>query len=360
MSTESQYNVIGLMSGTSLDGLDIAFCRFELNHDEWSFRVIEAETIPYSEEWQTRLSNADSGSAFDLVKTDVEYGHFLGKRTKEFIERHRVRPDFIASHGHTIFHQPHKMITWQIGQGSAIMAETSLPVICDFRSADVAFGGQGAPLVPIGDRFLFPAYDYCLNLGGFANISFEKEKRRIAFDICPCNIVLNSLAGHLGKGYDEGGKLAMMGKPDESLIAELNVLKFYTSPPPKSLGKEWVVKEFLPILDKYNISVYDKMRSVTEHIAYQLNRVIRKEENTHVLITGGGAYNSFLIHRFTEISGIPVILPENEIINYKEALIFAFLGVLRWRCETNCLSSYTGASADNIGGAVYTFPAGKQ
>ena len=208
MYIKDHYKVIGLMSGTSLDGADIAYCTFRLINNKWNYELLQVETIPYSQEWRSRLSSVEKGSALDLAITDSDYGCYLGQLTRNFIVTHELTPDFISSHGHTIFHQPEKKLTLQIGKGSAIVAETGHPVICDFRSLDVNLGGQGAPLVPIGDRLLFNDFDFCLNLGGFANISFEKEEKRIAFDICPVNIVLNYLAGRVGKPYDPSGEMA--------------------------------------------------------------------------------------------------------------------------------------------------------
>jgi anhydro-N-acetylmuramic acid kinase len=350
---KDNYRVTGLMSGTSLDGVDIAFCTFSLKSGKWTYILEKAETIAYSNEWKTRLSNLENERAIEFVKTDAEYGHYLGKITKEFHQKHNLIPDFIASHGHTIFHRPERKFTSQIGDGSSIAAETGIPVVCDFRSADIALGGQGAPLVPIGDQFLFGNYDYCLNLGGFANISFKQSDDRIAFDICPVNVVLNHLASFLHKEYDEYGILARNGLLGNPLLEELNTLKYYSIPPPKSLGKEWVLKEVYPLIERFEIPVEDKLRTFTEHIAVQIANIVGTTSQSSMLITGGGTFNNFLIERIRERTGMNLILPDNLTINFKEALIFAFLGVLRWREEINCLKSCTGASHNNIGGAIY-------
>ena len=196
------------MSGTSLDGVDIAYCTFSNSEDHWKYDLVHAETIPYSLSWKNRLSSVEKGTAFEFASTDIEYGQLLGKLTMDFITKHNLSPDFISSHGHTIYHQPLKKITYQIGKGSSIASKTGYPVICDFRSLDVALDGQGAPLVPIGDRRLFSEFDFCLNLGGFANISYENQGERTAFDICPVNIVLNYLAGRVGKSFDPSGEMA--------------------------------------------------------------------------------------------------------------------------------------------------------
>jgi len=347
------YKVTGLMSGTSLDGVDIAFCTFTLGEGRWGYKIEKAETISYPDEWRTRLSNVENKSALDFVKADTEYGHYLGKLTREFHLNYNLKPDFIASHGHTIFHQPENGFTFQIGKGSAIAAETRIPVVCDFRSTDVALGGQGAPLVPIGDQLLFGDYDSCFNLGGFANVSFLKSGKRIAYDICPVNIVLNHLASLVKKNFDEDGNLARKGKVDRLLLNALNSLPFYKQTPPKSLGKEWVIHEIHPILQSFDIPVEDKLRTFTEHIATQIADSIDAKNKSAILITGGGAFNSFLIERICEQAGITIKLPDPLTINFKEALIFAFLGALRWREEINCLKSCTGATHDSSGGAIY-------
>jgi anhydro-N-acetylmuramic acid kinase len=351
------YKAIGVMSGTSLDGLDIAYCTFTEKNNNWSYRIEKAETIKYSTSWKKQLDNVGEKSALDLAKTNSDYGHYIGKEVYRFIKKYSLSPDFISSHGHTIFHQADKKITFQIGSGAAIAAECNLPVICDLRSMDVALGGQGAPLVPIGDHFLFSEYDYCLNLGGFANISYTHQKRRIAFDICPVNIVINELANQGGKEFDNKGSIAQKGKINTKLLKELNAIKFYHQEKsgPKSLGKEWVIKSFYPILSKYKISLSDKLRTITEHIALKIAEATNYKQTAknRLLITGGGVYNDFLLERISAHIDHKIIIPDKKTIEFKEALIFAFLGVLRVSEEVNCLRSVTGALKNNVGGAIY-------
>jgi anhydro-N-acetylmuramic acid kinase len=341
------------MSGTSLDGLDIASCEFTRQQNRWTFNIQCAETIPYTESWKSLLSNLESGTALDLVTADIEYGHLLGRLTRDFIERNKLVPDFIASHGHTIFHQPDKKMTSQIGRGSAIAAETGLRVVCDFRSLDVALGGQGAPLVPIGDALLFKDFDFCLNIGGFANISYQTENVRIAYDVCPANIVMNQLALQSGFEYDHDGMLAAGGNVNRRLLDSINSLPYYQQSFPKSLGKEWVVKHILPLLKSSGLSADDQLATFCEHIALQIASATRVQKGSKMLITGGGAFNKFLIGRIRHLAAPEIIIPDNHTVNFKEALIFAFLGVLRWRNEINCLTSVTGASKDSSGGAIY-------
>ena len=360
----NNYNVIGIMSGTSLDGVDIAYCEFEFENDKWDYNINAAKTYEYSAEWNERLRNAHDLDALGFVKLHKDYGHYLGKLVNDFIKNYHIitssHHHIISSHGHTIFHQPDKGITFQIGDGAAIAAETGLTVICDFRSIDVALGGQGAPLVPIGDKLLFSEYDFCLNLGGFANISFDKDDKRTGFDICPVNIILNKLANEAGSAFDDKGKLASSGTVNNDLYKELNDL-FGNKQSNISLSREWLSTQFIPILNKYNISVPDKLRSVTELISQKIsdiiNNTILSTNNekliTKVLVTGGGAYNDFLIKCIREKTKHEIIVPDNFTVEFKEALIFAFLGVLRMRNEVNCLSSVTGASRDNVGGAMY-------
>lgn len=369
-----KYKVLGLMSGTSLDGLDMAICEFEKidnslsdqkryttysvtrcqpinlpqkKRKEWNFKIERATTIKYSENWIEKLKNAHKLSAYDFLKLDVDYGKLIGKKVNEFLKDEKV--DFIASHGHTIFHNPAEGVTSQIGNGFDISAVTGLPVINNFRNFDVALGGQGAPLVPIGDKILFSQYDFCLNLGGFSNISFQKKNERIAFDISPVNFAANYFAKKLNFEIDEDGKIGEQGKFNKSLFNKLNNINFYKQKPPKSLGREWFFEEFLPVVENFEISTNDKLRTIYEHIAFQISKVTNQKSKT-VLLTGGGAYNKFLINLLEKYSKPEFIIPKKEIIDYKEALIFAFLGVLHEENQENCLASVTGAKQNSVGG----------
>lgn len=349
------YNVIGLMSGTSLDGLDIAFCRFAVDKNTWNFEIIKAETKAYSEEWKDKLLSLEKADALKFQEIHTDFGFYCGRLVSDFIIKYGIKADFVASHGHTIFHQPDKRITVQVGSGSAIAAGCKMPVICDFRSLDVALGGQGAPLVPVGDKLLFSDFDYCLNLGGFANISYEHENKRIAYDVCPVNIVMNSICQKSGKPYDDKGQIARSGMLSPYLLNEFNQLSFYRSPlhTPKSLGKEWVTENIDPILNELEIEEHDLLRTFCEHIAIQVSRAVSAKKRGKLLITGGGTYNDFLIERIKDLVPLEVIIPDSKTIEFKEALIFAFLGVLRSRNEPNCLKSVTGARQDSCGGAIY-------
>lgn len=353
--TPRKYHVIGLMSGTSLDGLDIAHCCFTSTANSWGFEIIQAETVAYTADWKQRLIAAETATALSFQQLDVDYGFYLGQRVSDFIIKNKVQADFVSSHGHTIFHQPDKRLTVQIGKGSSIASKCKLPVVCDFRSLDVAMGGQGAPLVPIGDRLLFSEFDFCLNLGGFANVSYEQSGKRIAYDICPVNMVMNAVCEKLGKPYDENGDMAKEGMVSHYLLNELNQLGFYKIAPnsPKSLGKEWVLSNIDPILELYEVSDADVLRTLCEHIAFQIARSLNDKPKGKLLITGGGVYNQFLLECIRQQVKHEVVLPDKKTIEFKEALIFAFLGTLRMRNEINCLKSVTGAFADSCGGAVY-------
>jgi len=341
------------MSGSSLDGLDIAYCTFKHEKNKWQFNIKEAVTLKYEKKWLEKLRTAHTLSSEKLLQLHNEYGEYLGASVSSFMREKKIRKvDFVASHGHTIFHQPEKHFTFQIGNGAAIAAKCNLPVVNDFRSLDVLLGGQGAPLVPIGDRLLFAEYEFCLNLGGIANISYESKNKRLAFDVCPVNIVLNHLAGLLNKEYDKDGLIAASGKVDVKLLDSLNALNYYKQAFPKSIGREWVEEKFLPILNRSKISVKDKIATVTEHIAMQITKVLHGKKEK-VLATGGGAFNKYLIQKIRKRTEVKVIVPAKQVVNYKEALVFAFLGVLRWRGEVNCLESVTGASKNNSGGSIY-------
>ena len=327
----------------------------EFNRGRWSFQIEKAETVSYSPKQRNRLESLSGASAEVLAGEDMAYGKLLGELARKFLSGKKYRADFVASHGHTIFHQPGKGFTAQLGSGSSLSVACGLPVVCDFRSVDVALGGQGAPLVPIGDKLLFNNYSHCLNLGGIANISFDSGGKRIAFDICPVNMVLNALANQLGQHYDRGGKLAASGEVRKNLLRKLNALPFYRRGFPKSLGREDIERNIFPILERDAETLEDKLCTFCEHIAVQVARVSVSQTNrpSRMLVTGGGAYNAFLMERIRAHSQIKVVIPDRQVIEFKEAMIFAFLGVLRWRNEINSLSSVTGATRNSSGGAVY-------
>ncbi len=353
-SETKSYRVVGLMSGTSLDGLDIAYCLFWEENNKWRFKIPVAHTYDYPQIWKSRLRSAVSMSGQELVQLNNEYGRYLGELANTFILDNSLHPDLIASHGHTVFHQPEAGLTFQIGSGAEITAVTGITVVCDFRSQDVALGGQGAPLVPIGDKMLFGEFDFCLNLGGFSNISFEEDDVRKAFDICPVNIALNYLSQKLGVEFDKDGALASSGTFCSNLFNALNDLPFYAVEGPKSLGWEWLQAQFLPLLDDDNSPVKDKLRTTIEHIAYQISLKTNKISDGKILVTGGGAFNKFLINRIGDLNNNTLIIPEDKIINFKEALIFAFLGLLRYLNKPNCLASVTAATTDHSSGAIYS------
>lgn len=350
----SSYKVVGVMSGTSLDGIDLAECILDYSEsDGWSYKIGVAETISYPNEWITQLREAVNYSEEHLHRINIDYTRYLGEVVNQFIEKHQLKDlDAVCSHGHTILHQPAKGITLQIGNLPEISRFIGEKVVCDFRVQDVALGGQGAPLVPIGDRLLFGAYDYCLNLGGFANVSSELDAQRIAYDVCPVNIVMNHYANHLGEEYDPGGSIARSGTVNEELLNKLNSLEYYGQPAPKSLGLEWVQQFVFPRLVASKLSPKDVLRTFVEHVVIQLASQFEKE--SAILVTGGGVYNSFLIERLKSQKDLNIIIPNHELIEYKEALVFALLGVLRIREEVNCLASVTGASRNHSGGEIYT------
>lgn len=344
-------NVIGLMSGTSLDGLDLCCVTFKYDDGKWEYQIVKAEDEPYPDDIKQKLANAQNMSAEEYALFHSDYGIYLGQRVKAFIDRNGLKPDLIASHGHTIFHQPGIRFTAQIGSGAGIAAETEVDCVCDFRTTDVALFGQGAPLVPIGDRTLFADYDYCLNMGGFSNISFNEGDVRSAYDISPVNYVMNHYTRTIGLDYDKDGEMARSGKVCEELLERLDNLEFYSMKGPKSLGREWVENEVIPLIDSYDLSIEDKLCTFCEHVAVQIGSHIKGGK---VLLTGGGALNKYLVERMSaRAPQCEYVVPDKLTINFKEALIFAFLGML-YICDIpNCLSSVTGAKFNCVGGALY-------
>jgi anhydro-N-acetylmuramic acid kinase len=346
------------MSGSSLDGLDIAYCRF--THDKqsaWHFEILEAETIAFDARWHSRLSKVATQPAEALARTDIFFGHWLGEKTAEFIKRHNIAPQFVASHGQTIFHRPEKSFTYQIGDGESLAAYLDCPVVTNFRNKDLALGGHGAPLVPFGEKHLFSEYTYCLNLGGISNLSY----RDTAFDVSPCNMVLNKLAQSLDPqiSYDPEGRIAASGALQPALFEALNAIPWYRTKPPRSLGAEWLTEHFFPVLDQFDFSVEDKLHTCTEHIAFQIGEVLRK---LHVvpgkmLVTGGGFFNRFLRQRIQANCKPYDVSLEHEIshqlVQFKEALIFAFLGLMVLHGKPNINGMATGSKQAVLGGAIH-------
>lgn len=342
------------MSGTSLDGVDLAHIQFNTQNNKWNFGILESETVSYSPDWVFKLKNAVDFSAEELEKLNQEYTKLLASIIADFIAKHEIlHLDAVCSHGHTILHQPQNRFTLQIGNLPEIATLIQQTVACDFRVQDVQLGGQGAPLVPIGDQILFSEYNYCMNLGGFSNVSFEENGRRIAFDISPVNTVLNFYANQLGLDYDDKGHISSTGKRHKHLLEELNSLEFYQKKYPKSLGFEFVKETVLPIIESYPITIEDKLRTFTEHIAIQTALALSNTKGS-LFITGGGTYNDFLIERIQRyLPDLKIIIPSKKILEFKEALIFALLGVLKLRNEINVLSSVTGAKEDHSSGVIY-------
>ena len=351
-----RYNVLGVMSGTSLDGVDLAhICFFEEN-EKWSFQIHESKTVSYSKSWIIRLKEAVDFSDLELKKLNEDYTVLLAKIISNFIKTNKIENlDAVCSHGHTILHQPQNGFTLQIGNLPQIAKLINQKVVCDFRVQDVNLGGQGAPLVPIGDQILFSEYDYCLNLGGFSNVSFNENGNRIAFDISAVNTVLNFYANKLGLDYDNKGKISRSGNISNDLLSELNALDFYQKSYPKSLGFEFVKTIILPIIEKNPINIEDKLRTFIEHIAIQIALALPKKSGS-LFITGGGTYNDFLIEKIQFfLPEMKIVIPDTKTIEFKEALIFALLGVLKLRNEINVLSSVTGAKYNHSSGEIYNY-----
>ncbi|TDE00449.1 anhydro-N-acetylmuramic acid kinase [Flavobacterium sandaracinum] len=351
---KEKYSIVGVMSGTSLDGVDLAHIVFTVENNNWGFEIVDSETVPYTTDWLNKLKIAVSFSSAALETLNQDYTSLLADIISNFIKKKYITNlDAVCSHGHTIVHQPQNGITLQIGNLPQIASLIHQTVICDFRVQDVQLGGQGAPLVPIGDQILFPEYDYCMNLGGFSNVSYEQNKQRIAFDISPVNTVLNFYANQLGLDYDDEGSISRTGICNKHLLNELNALNFYQKKHPKSLGFEFVKETILPIINSYSIPVEDKLRTFTEHVAMQIALAL-PNKNGSLFITGGGAYNDFLLERIQfHLPKMKLIIPTAKILEFKEALIFALLGVLKLRGEINVLSSVTGAKKDHSSGVIF-------
>lgn len=355
MMISKDFAALGIMSGTSLDGLDLALCRFRFQKGKWSFVLLKQSTVSYSGSWKKKLAEAHLLTGRELMKADTDYARYLASEVTRFLKGSRVLPAIIGSHGHTVFHQPENALTFQLGSGAVIAALTGIDTVSNFRLTDVALGGQGAPLVPVGDELLFGHYDVCLNIGGIANFSYRNNKMRLAYDICPANMILNKLSSLSGKLYDKDGKQASAGRVHTALLHKLNSLPFYRKPFPKSLGREWFEQVFYPLIENEKIFTEDKLATCTEHAAFQIAKAIERsgKQQCRVLVTGGGAKNRFLMKRIGHNSNAEMVLPDESLIDMKEAIVFAFLAVLRMNKSVNCLKSVTGARKDSISGALY-------
>lgn len=349
-----QYEGLGLMSGSSLDGLDIAWCRFRIEGGalaEWS--CLAAETVPIPLVWKERLRGLPSGSARELALAHAHFGHFLGEACLAFMRRHECKPGFVASHGHTIFHWPHERATTQIGDGAAIAALTGVKTICDFRTTDVALSGQGAPLAPLADKHLFPGYDFYLNIGGIANVSFFQDGKWTGFDIGPANQVFNELAAEAGLSYDKNGEIAARGKVNAALLARVDALPYFSQAPPKSLDNGWIREEVLPLYKDQSVPLPDRLSTAVEHLAMQAARDLKSAGR--MLATGGGACNAWLIGRLKQHLGqkVEIVVPGPETVEFKEAALMALMGAFRLAGLPNCLAEVTGAEKDSSSGAIY-------
>ncbi len=353
-----RYHVLGLMSGTSLDGLDLAYCHIWHTGKRWDYELRQCTTIAYDQKLRDQLKKAISLSQESHSALHLAYGKWLGLAAKKFIEKHKLQVDFIASHGHTSHHKPHEGFTFQLGDGQQLSNLSGHKVVCDFRTLDVALGGQGAPLVPVGDELLLPEYAFCLNLGGISNVSFKKEGIRYAYDIGMANMPLNYMSEKLGKKYDKDGRMAAAGTLHQSLLSQLDNLPYYTLPYPKSTGYEWFASDVIPLLEGCTASPEDILHTLVHHNCGQIAKAIKAQNpstGSWLLVTGGGALNAFFMRVLQEKIGTAcnVKIPPKKFIAFKEALVFAFMGVLRVLEKTNVYRSVTGATKDSCSGLVF-------
>lgn len=360
MLTDKKITVLGLMSGSSLDGIDMALCEFDGKPGNLYWKIIQTQCIPMPASWKERLAQLPNGSARDLAMADYEFGYFLGDMCREHFGNHQV--DFIASHGHTIFHAPEKGITCQIGNGATIAGRTGISVVSDFRSMDMAAGGQGAPIVSCLDRFVFMDYSVLANLGGIFNLSINSPDKTLAWDVCPCNQLLNHLASQKGFDFDPEGQMASKGRVSDELLKLLLNDPYYAMQSPKTLDNQYIVKRYFPLLDQFDCSVEDKLRTVVELIVQSVSNDVKPllmpkpapEDLPKILLAGGGAHNTFLVNQLREnLPFTDIVVPDKTLVDFKEAFLMAFLGYLRVIEHENTLASATGAGWNTIGGCVY-------
>ena len=349
-----KWNVIGIMSGTSLDGLDLVYAT--LSHDKhWSYTIHCAKTFEYEANWHNKLKKSTKLNEKELKQFDIDFGALIGEKINAFLTTNHINAkdiNLVSSHGHTVFHQPEKGITLQIGDGQTIANSTQIKTVNNFRTLDVKLGGQGAPLVPIGDKLLFSKFNYCLNIGGIANLTCKSKNSIVAGDLTFANMASNYLAQKKNKAYDMDGELASNGCLNEALLYDLNQLTYFEKSFPKSLAFEDFSNWFLPVIENHNISIEDKLNTLGHHLTQTIIKTMSLDLNLPLLVTGGGTYNKFWISLFKDY-GVKLHVPDKLIIDYKEALIFALLGVLKINDEVNVLSSVTGATKNSSSGTIY-------
>lgn len=350
MKIKQQLHVTGIMSGSSMDGLDVALCQFSKNNNKINFKILKVTTLQYPPKIIKILNDIRIVSIKEFFEYDVIYGQWIGKKVKQWLSKNNLKSDIIAVHGHTVLHHPEKGYSVQLGNAFQIAAICNLPTIHDFRNTDIALKGQGAPLVPIGDQWLFNQYDACVNIGGIANIFIQKTN--MAYDICIANMALNYFANKIHLQYDRNGAIAKKGIVNNRLLQELNQLKYLHQKPPKSLNREYFETRYLPVIEKYSLSAKDKLATLSEHIAFQISQSIKSKHIKKVLITGGGAFNNFLIQRIQFYSKKEIVIPDKIIVKYKETLIFALLGYLRWNKEYGNIATATGAIKNTLCGLI--------
>jgi anhydro-N-acetylmuramic acid kinase len=346
---DATLNILGLMSGTSLDGMDAALVRFsEENGLQW--QLLEHFEFEYPNELKNLVNNCFKDASLKS-EVDQAFADWTISCIEQIKERTAHEIHVVGSHGQTIFHEPQNKYTFQAGCLADIALATGIPCITDFRMQDVLLGGQGAPLVPMGDHLLFGEYEAALNLGGFANVSIGNPLLQDgvlhAFDICPANYVLNAFARELGKEYDAGGAHASRGSINQWVLEELNSLPYFDKKPPKSLGAEWVESQVFDKIDYLQPS--DALATYCEHIALQISKVLAGKR---VLVTGGGAWNDYLLGRI-KAYGVDLERPEKEVVDFKEAIIFALLAYLRFTGKDNVLGATTGSGKNHSSGKVF-------
>lgn len=358
-------DILGVMSGSSMDGLDLAFIRLNTEVGKpgllsASYELLHGATMPIPEELLNQLKYSSKLDALSLLTLDQDFGSWAGKAIDTAIKQTSFSPSLIGFHGHTVFHFPDRKVSFQLGHGAVLSAYTQLPVVTDFRSQDMALGGQGAPMVSIAEKWLWPDYSGFLNLGGICNITLKKTKEAYeSADIWVCNQILNHLAREVGHSYDDRGLIAAKGLPIDELIEALLLAEWFEKKAPKSLDNSYLYEEVIPLFNKYrDYSTGDKLHSavivIAKAIANHVNAVYHSEAiQGGIMLTGGGALNDFLVEKIRAELTCDIFLPDLETIQFKEAIMVAFAGWLRWRGLPNFIKEATGAKSDAIGGVLH-------
>ncbi|MGB3511917.1 MAG: anhydro-N-acetylmuramic acid kinase [Microcoleaceae cyanobacterium] len=374
--------VIGLISGTSVDGIDAALVDVAGAQTSLKVELLAAATYPYPEKLRSQILDVCGGASLsmaELAELDDTIAQQFATAALTINDNYGIKAQLIGSHGQTVYHRPPAQklgYSVQLGRGELIANLTGIPTISNFRAADIAVGGQGAPLVPCVDIHLLshPEYSRCVqNLGGIGNVAYMKsqnavdlQKTILGWDTGPSNTLLDLAVQHFSQGsktYDKNGEWAANGKPCQELVENWLKQDFFQQQPPKSTGRELFGKDYLfnclSDAENYNLSAADILATITELTAASINHSYRKflpNLPDQILLCGGGSHNLYLKERIQKLLAPIPVLTTSELgvdVDFKEAIAFAVLAYWRSLEIPSNLPEVTGAKVEVMLGEIH-------